>query len=187
LLAFLAICLAGCAASPIVDGDVSDESEVDSGFAPIQNTASEPSDDEPGVDSNADLNDPPSLGTTSAALKPDAGPGPAPDAGGPPRDAGVKGTDAKDAGASDPGTRDPGVKDAGVKDAGAKDAGPPDAGTTTTPTPARDAGQSTTKPAAGKCRAASDCTESCVPVGIFNCCRANGTCGCTWALGAYCQ
>jgi hypothetical protein len=187
LLAFLAICLAGCAASPIVDGDGSDESEAHSGFESTPNTAPEPSDDEPGVDSNADLSDRPSLGTTSAALKPDAGAGSAPDAGGAPRDAGVKGSDVKDAGASDPGSEDAGVKDAGVKDAGARDAGPPDAGTTTEPTPARDAGLSTTKPAAGMCRAASDCPESCVPIGIFPCCRANGTCGCTWALGAYCR
>ena len=179
LLAFLTLCLAGCAASPIVEGDGSDQSEVDSGFASIQDTTPEPSDDEPGVDSNADQNDQPSLGVTSGALKPDAGAGSASDTdtAGPPRDAGVKSSDGNDAGAND----------AGVKDAGVKDAGPPEGGTTTAPAPARDAGQSTTKPAAGKCRTASDCTESCVPLGIFNCCRGNGTCGCTWALGAYCQ
>ncbi len=32
----------------------------------------------------------------------------------------------------------------------------------------------------------SPCTQPCIPFGILACCRANGTCGCTWAPGAYC-
>jgi len=32
----------------------------------------------------------------------------------------------------------------------------------------------------------SPCNQPCVPFGILACCRANGTCGCTWAPGAYC-
>jgi hypothetical protein len=34
----------------------------------------------------------------------------------------------------------------------------------------------------GRC----SCTNSCVPIGIAACCRADGSCGCTWAPGAYC-
>jgi hypothetical protein len=30
------------------------------------------------------------------------------------------------------------------------------------------------------------CVQPCVPFGILACCRDNGTCGCTWAPGAYC-
>jgi hypothetical protein len=35
----------------------------------------------------------------------------------------------------------------------------------------------------GKC----NCKQSCFPLGVLACCRANGTCGCTWAPGAYCM
>jgi hypothetical protein len=183
LFAFVTICLAGCAVSPIVDGDLSAESEVDSGFESIQSSAPEPSDDEPGVDPNATSSDAPSLGSSADAPRPSPGASPATDAGGSPRDAGVHSADVK----KDAGVTDAGVTDAGVKDAGVKDAGRPDSGSSTTPTAARDAGQTTAKPASGTCRAASDCTESCVPIGIINCCRANGTCGCTWVPGTYCQ
>jgi hypothetical protein len=31
-----------------------------------------------------------------------------------------------------------------------------------------------------------NCTESCFPVGVLACCRADNSCGCTWAPGAYC-
>lgn len=32
-----------------------------------------------------------------------------------------------------------------------------------------------------------DCSdEPCFPVGVIGCCRDDGTCGCTWAPGAYC-
>ncbi|HET6338686.1 MAG TPA: hypothetical protein VFG30_35950 [Polyangiales bacterium] len=34
----------------------------------------------------------------------------------------------------------------------------------------------------GRC----NCTNVCIPVGIAACCRADGSCGCTWAPGAYC-
>ena len=172
-LAFLTICLAGCALSPIVDGDFHDESEADSGFETSQGMASEPDEEEPGVDPNAAPSDdpPPPPTSTGSAARADASARPSSPAEGALRDAGVMGADLH--------------QDAGIKDAGVKDAGRPST-STPTPTPARDAGQSTTKPAAGMCRSASDCRESCAPVGIFNCCRANGTCGCTWALGAYC-
>jgi hypothetical protein len=30
------------------------------------------------------------------------------------------------------------------------------------------------------------CNQSCFPAGVLACCRSNGTCGCTWAPGAYC-
>jgi hypothetical protein len=33
---------------------------------------------------------------------------------------------------------------------------------------------------------ASGCTNSCFPVGVLACCTDFGTCGCTWAPGAYC-
>jgi len=168
LLAFLTICLAGCAVSPIVDGDWSEESEVDSGFESSEGPATDPAGDEPGVDPNAASGDPPSEGPSApspgGAQKVDASA--SADAGGTPRDASVK--------------------DAGAKDAGRTGTGTGTSTPTPTPAPARDAGQSTTKPAAGMCRSATDCTESCVPIGILNCCRANGTCGCTWAPGAYC-
>jgi hypothetical protein len=31
------------------------------------------------------------------------------------------------------------------------------------------------------------CNQSCFPLGIVACCRPNGSCGCTWAAGAYCM
>ena len=31
-----------------------------------------------------------------------------------------------------------------------------------------------------------DCNQPCVPFGIIACCRPGGSCGCTWAPGAYC-
>src|SRR5262249_36186886 len=37
-----------------------------------------------------------------------------------------------------------------------------------------------------ECTDGSTCTNSCFPVGILSCCTALGTCGCTWAPGAYC-
>lgn len=68
-----------------------------------------------------------------------------------------------------------------------------DASTSTAP-PARDAGSGTardagmTSPASGGegCRSSAECRNSCFPVGIAPCCRANRTCGCSWAPGAYC-
>lgn len=41
------------------------------------------------------------------------------------------------------------------------------------------------QPTAGKA-CSSPCTNSCFPVGILPCCSPLGTCGCTWAPGAYC-
>ena len=32
-----------------------------------------------------------------------------------------------------------------------------------------------------------ECTQSCFLLGIFPCCRTNGSCGCSWAPGAYCM
>lgn len=67
---------------------------------------------------------------------------------------------------------------------------------TTTPstTPARDAGSTQSRdagtssaPTSGEgCRSNADCRISCFPIGIAPCCRANRTCGCSWAPGAYC-
>jgi hypothetical protein len=33
---------------------------------------------------------------------------------------------------------------------------------------------------------ACNCTNDCFPIGILACCRLDGSCGCTWAPGAYC-
>lgn len=34
----------------------------------------------------------------------------------------------------------------------------------------------------------SDCAaQLCFPLGVLGCCKSNGTCGCTWAPGAYCM
>lgn len=37
----------------------------------------------------------------------------------------------------------------------------------------------------GSCSPGS-CSQPCFPIGVLACCRSNGTCGCTWAPGAYC-
>jgi hypothetical protein len=43
---------------------------------------------------------------------------------------------------------------------------------------------STPAPASGgNC---TSCNQPCFPVGILPCCRIDGSCGCTWAPGAYC-
>ncbi|HKP56599.1 MAG TPA: hypothetical protein VJV78_07765 [Polyangiales bacterium] len=34
----------------------------------------------------------------------------------------------------------------------------------------------------GRC----NCNQDCFPVGVLACCRPDGSCGCTWAPGAYC-
>jgi hypothetical protein len=31
-----------------------------------------------------------------------------------------------------------------------------------------------------------ECSQPCFPFGVLACCRMDGTCGCTWAPGAYC-
>jgi hypothetical protein len=36
------------------------------------------------------------------------------------------------------------------------------------------------------CMQNADCTVSCFPLGAVACCRADKTCGCSWAPGAYC-
>jgi hypothetical protein len=172
----LTVGLAGCAASPIAETDGGDPLEVDSGLMATEEPASQDDDkDEPGVDPNADLNS----GSTPPAVV-----SPRPDAG---SDAGSA---TLDAGAKDAGSKTtpavPAVPDAAIVDAGRGASTPVDSGATVpVPTPAKDAGASTPKP--GSCRSASDCKESCVPIGILNCCRDNGTCGCTWAPGAYCS
>jgi hypothetical protein len=163
--------LVGCAASPVVDSVGGDRVDEDGGLVASEEPATpEDDDDEPGIDSNAD----PSAGETSAPgtvspRLPDAGR--ANDAGSAPADAGP---------------RDAGVKDAAIADAGRSSTGAADSGPAVPTTPPRDAGQSTSQPAAGKCRTDADCTEPCVPIGILNCCGSDGTCGCTWAPGAYC-
>ena len=43
-----------------------------------------------------------------------------------------------------------------------------------------------TPPPTPKIPCPSLCIQPCVPFGILACCRDNGTCGCTWAPGAYC-
>jgi hypothetical protein len=45
-------------------------------------------------------------------------------------------------------------------------------------------GSGSTGGSRGGCNPA--CSQSCFPVGVLACCRSNGTCGCTWAPGAYC-
>lgn len=49
--------------------------------------------------------------------------------------------------------------------------------------PPGDAGMSV---APGRCDRSSQCESLCLFVGVFPCCRADHTCGCTWAPGAYC-
>ncbi|MDD9966473.1 MAG: hypothetical protein OXR73_09630 [Myxococcales bacterium] len=46
-----------------------------------------------------------------------------------------------------------------------------------------------TSPPAGQGGSSCDgpCTNSCFPVGVLPCCTQRGTCGCTWAPGAYCS
>jgi hypothetical protein len=114
------------------------------------------------------------------------------------KDASVKdaaaATGANDAGKSDAGKPDansPAVDASAPKDAGAasaKDAGTTtmkDAGATTAKDAGSDAGSSTTPEPTGECSKDSDCTQSCVPLGLFQCC-SNHKCGCTWAPGTYC-
>lgn len=62
---------------------------------------------------------------------------------------------------------------------------PRDAGRTTTTRDAA-AAPSTPAPAANRCTKSSDCKNECGVTGILNCCTERGTCGCTWAPGAYC-
>lgn len=46
-------------------------------------------------------------------------------------------------------------------------------------------GSGSTRPMrGGTCMPA--CTQTCFPVGVLPCCSPLGTCGCTWAPGAYC-
>jgi hypothetical protein len=107
------------------------------------------------------------------------------------KDASVKdaaaATGASDAGKSDAGKPDASspVVDAGaLKDAGATSA--KDAGTTSAKDAGRDAGSSATPPEpAGECSKDSDCTQSCVPLGLFQCC-SNHKCGCSWVPGTLC-
>jgi hypothetical protein len=128
----------------------------DGGFEESQGSASDPDDEDPPRSNDRDDEDEP-----------------------PPRETGDTKADAsKPTMSADAGL----ARDAGAsKDAGAR----ADAGPTKT-----DAARPSTPRAPvinGKmCRAATDCTESCVPIGILSCCRDNGTCGCTWAPGAYC-
>jgi len=157
----LAICLSGCAMSPIVDGDGAVDSEPDGSYESNQGAAtdSDEQDEDEGEGDNQSDDEPGSDVAPKPSQVLDAG-------------------SVKDAAIS--------ARDAGQDAATVKDAGRPSSGTTT---PATDAGKpTTTKPSANApmCRAATDCKQSCVPIGIINCCRDNGTCGCTWAPGAYC-
>ena len=43
-----------------------------------------------------------------------------------------------------------------------------------------------TRPAPSGSRCNPPCTQLCFPIGILPCCTLLGTCGCTWAPGAYC-
>lgn len=171
----LTIAVVGCAASPIVESDGGERVEADGGLMATEAPASQDDKNEPGVDPNADLGSGSPSAPGAVNTKPDAGA----DAGSARPDSG-----AQDAGSKAPDT----AVDAAIADAGRGTSVPVDSGTTTptpTPTPTRDAGVAPPKP--GSCRSAADCTTSCVPIGILNCCRDNGTCGCTWAPGAYCS
>ncbi|MDB4975800.1 MAG: hypothetical protein JWN48_4141 [Myxococcaceae bacterium] len=99
-------------------------------------------------------------GPEQTALRLDAGAGGAASS----RDASVK----LDAG------RDAAVRTASAGDGGAH-------ATSSQPTSTKPASAST-----NTCRAATDCTTPCIPVGLFSCCRLDQVCGCTWAPGAYC-
>jgi hypothetical protein len=48
------------------------------------------------------------------------------------------------------------------------------------------AGSGSDRPGGGTRGCMPACNNTCFPVGILPCCTALGTCGCTWAPGAYC-
>ncbi len=80
----------------------------------------------------------------------------------------------KDAGTADAGTaKDASApKDASLADASApKDGGPRDAGTNPDP---------------GQCTMDGQCSQVCVLTGVFPCCKADHSCGCTYLPGVFC-
>jgi hypothetical protein len=113
--------------------------------------------------------------------------------------------DASKPAVADSGTRDAGPRDGGSQapvdagqDAGA-DAGP-DAGTdaaadagvdTGAPLPVDPPKDAGTEPEpepepVGECSENSDCKKVCIVGGIFPCCKANNSCGCSLFPGAFC-
>jgi hypothetical protein len=70
---------------------------------------------------------------------------------------------------------------------GGRAAGSGGAGGATTGSGGRGEGESggrSGRPSGSSCM--QECNQVCFPVGILPCCSPLGTCGCTWAPGAYC-
>lgn len=147
LLALSALCLGGCAVSPISDDDAAIDLDLDDASVEANESPASGEDDSDEGDEK-----PPARRDSGA------------------RDAGAPSVSARDSGAAQ-------AKDAGgaAKDSGAHK-------------PTTDAGSTkpSSPPASGTCRQDADCTQSCVPIGILSCCKADRSCGCTWAPGAYC-
>jgi hypothetical protein len=161
LLACLAIALLGCASSPIVDLEPAEFDDEDLA-SEDESAATAEDQDEAESENGEDLDqaepEPPPEDGDQTVRAPAQGPQSGLDAG--PR------TGRAPLGSVDAGDRI-------------------DSGRTRTPSSTGDSGGGTTL-AAGRCEKDSQCTNSCVPVGILPCCTLLKTCGCTWAPGAYC-
>jgi len=179
-----AIHSSGCAVSPVDPNSV-----IEEGVDASTSASSEPPADPTGPD---------------VAMAADAAP--ARDAGsrespGPTRDAGAT-TDARiapvtdaatgaaspakpsDAGSTSPAV--PVVQDAAAVAVDAGSTPPaPDASTATPPSVAPPAPEPPIFEAQ-TCGAHADCTGLCFPIGAIACCKADKTCGCSWATDAYC-
>jgi hypothetical protein len=159
--------LSGCAASAIDDPNVG--ADDDGALANEDNPST--------ADGGSDDDDTTPAARKDASVAPKDASSPvgsgARDAGVTPKDSGTGGT--TDAGGSAP-------KDAGTTPKDAGTGSPADSGTATPP---KDAGTTPTDPGV-ECNRDSDCTQTCVPIGILSCCTIAHTCGCTWAPGAYC-
>lgn len=166
--------IASCAIGVTSERGLDDSASVEEPDEPEEDAA------EPAVDATSavDAAEPARDGGGDSGV-----PSPAKDAGSLSDASSVRDAGAMDA-ASDAATSGPdaALVEAGVdagSSAGAKDAGS-DAG--------RDSGVATADSGTpgGSCRA-SACTNDCSLAGPLQCCKDNGSCGCTWAPGAYCN
>jgi hypothetical protein len=87
---------------------------------------------------------------------------------------------AANGGASGTSTQPAGTGGSGAAPAGTGGSG---SGGTSAGSRAGASGGGTGGATGGRCM----CTNTCLLIGIAPCCRANGSCGCTWAPGAYCM
>lgn len=149
--------LSSCAQSPVVDF-IDDVPDDEGPALPEPEPTSEADDEEPPADDAHDVQ------VQTDPLTEDAG-APVGDAGAPPDASSPAGADAGwDAGARRP-SLIPGLPP------------PPDLPAVI---------GSFSPPRARACMKSADCTVSCFPLGAVACCRADKTCGCSWAPGAYC-